>query len=437
MAPLPWLCRDCLTTGAEAPAARRCANCGSPRLLAHSELNALDIAHVDCDAFYAAVEKRDHPELADRPVIVGGGKRGVVATACYIARMSGVRSAMPMFKALKLCPDAIVIRPDMAKYAAVSKSIRKMMDGLTPLVEPLSIDEAFLDLSGTQALFHASPALTLAKFARDVETEIGVTVSIGLSHNKFLAKVASDADKPRGMRLIGREETLAFLATRPASIIYGIGKQFGARLAADGIATVGQLQKLGEKELTGRYGEIGARLYRLSRGEDSRRVNPRSKAKTVSHETTFFEDISDFGELSRILLKLAESVSARLKKAGIAGDTVTLKLKTTDFKIRTRARQLLAPTQLAHVIYESGETLLSKEVGADSFRLIGIGVSGLGPAPADPVDLIDPGVARRAKAERAVDDVRARFGKEAVLRGKLYPRRRQAGKPKDPSNVRH
>ncbi|MEX0861058.1 MAG: DNA polymerase IV, partial [Cucumibacter sp.] len=366
------------------------------------------------------------PELADKPVIIGGGKRGVVSTCCYIARMDGVRSAMPMFKARRLSPDAIVIKPDMAKYVAVSRQIRRKMEALTPLVEPLSIDEAFLDLSGTEALFHAPPALTLARFAREIEAEIGVTVSIGLSHNKFLAKVASDLDKPRGMRVIGRAETKAFLAGRPISIIYGIGKSFAARLAADGISTVGQLQKMKEKQLVGRYGEIGDRLFRLSRGEDSRHVNPRGKAKTVSHETTFFEDISSFTDLSRILLKLSELVSARLKKQGIAGVTVTLKLKTVGFATRTRARHLIAPTQLAHVINETGEALLAREVGIESFRLLGIGVSGLGPAPAeDPVDLVDPKVARRAAVERAVDDVRARFGKEAVLRGKLYPRRRQ------------
>ncbi|WP_029039835.1 DNA polymerase IV [Cucumibacter marinus] len=419
------LCRDCdhVIPQAETRPAR-CPNCHSPRLLAHEELLELSIAHIDCDAFYASVEKRDNPELADKPVIVGGGQRGVVSTCCYIARIDGVRSAMPMFRARRLCPDAIVIRPDMQKYVAVSKQIRTRMDALTPLVEPLSIDEAFLDLSGTQRLFKAPPAVLLSRFAREIEEQIGVTVSVGLSHNKFLAKIASDLDKPRGFAVIGEAETRDFLADKPVSIIYGIGKRFTEKLEKDGLRTVGDIQRRPERDLILAYGEIGARLHRLSQGLDARKINPRGKAKSVSNETTFFEDISDFDELSRLLMKLAESVSARLKKSAIAGDTVTLKLKTAGFKTRTRARQLTVPTQLAHVIYEAGNDLLAREVGTAAFRLIGIGVSGLTDAGDDPVDLVDPGVARKAAAERAMDRVRDKFGKDAVLRGKLYPRNR-------------
>jgi DNA polymerase-4 len=434
MAGIPALCRDCLSAFSAASARVRCPECGSPRILAHAELNDLSMAHLDCDAFYAAVEKRDNPELADLPVIIGGGKRGVGSTCCYIARMDGVRSAMPMFQARRLCPDAVIIRPDMAKYVAVSRQIRERMDSLTPLVEPLSIDEAFLDLSGTSALYKASPAMSLARLARGIETDIGITVSIGLSHNKFLAKIASDLNKPRGFAVIGRAETTEFLASRPVSIIYGIGKSFTARLAADGITTIGQLQAMNEKDLIMRYGEIGARLFHLSRGVDNRKVNPRGKAKTVSHETTFFDDINDFDALSRILLELSELVSARLKKRGIAGETITLKLKTAGFATRTRVRHLIAPTQLAHTIYETGETLLEKEIGVTSFRLIGIGVSGLGPAPeGDPADLVDPKIARKAAAERAMDKVRDKFGRDALLRGKLYPARRGASTARSPA----
>src|ERR671911_2269195 len=213
-------CRDCLTLSAS-PLAARCTACGSPRLLRHKERDSLAIAHVDCDAFFAAVEKRDDPTLADKPVIIGGGKRGVVSTACYIARTYGVRSAMPMFKALKACPDAVVIRPNMEKYKVAGREVRRLMAGLTPLVEPVSIDEAFLDLSGTELVHQGPPALTLARFARRVEREICITVSIGLAPNKFLAKIASDLEKPRGFAVIGKTEAREFLAPRPVGLIFG------------------------------------------------------------------------------------------------------------------------------------------------------------------------------------------------------------------------
>src|SRR3990167_575943 len=183
-------CRDCFSPVPEG--AERCPACRRPRLLFHPELHALSVAHMDCDAFYAAVEKRDNPELQDKPLIVGGGQRGVVSTCCYIARIRGVRSAMPMFKALAACPDAVVVKPDMRKYAAVARDVRTLMRDLTPLVEPVSIDEAFLDLSGTERLHHASPAVSMGRLAKRIEEEIGITVSVGLSHNKFLAKMASD-----------------------------------------------------------------------------------------------------------------------------------------------------------------------------------------------------------------------------------------------------
>lgn len=246
-APEHGFCRDCLA--AQAGSRPRCEACGSPRLTRHAELYALSLAHIDCDAFYAAIEKRDRPELRDRPVIVGGGKRGVVSTACYIARIRGVRSAMPMFKALEACPDAVVIKPAMEKYVAVGRQVRAMMQALTPLVEPISIDEAFLDLSGTQRLHGRPPALVLADFARQVEREIGITVSVGLSYCKFLAKVASDLAKPRGFSVIGEDEALSFLAPRPITTIWGVGKAFAAALERDGLRTIGQLQTMERGEL--------------------------------------------------------------------------------------------------------------------------------------------------------------------------------------------
>jgi DNA polymerase IV len=420
---MDWLCRDCLTSGSSAVPSR-CPSCGSPRLRSHAELFALSIAHVDCDAFYASVEKRDDPSLRDKPLIIGGGVRGVVSTCCYIARQSGVRSAMPMFKARELCPDAVIIKPNMQKYVDVSRQIRAHMDALTPLVEPISIDEAFLDLTGTERVHRAPPALTLARFAKTVAEDIGVTISVGLSHNKFLAKVASDLDKPRGFAVIGEAETLGFLAPRPISLIYGVGKVFSETLKKDGYHTIGQLQAEDPTRLMKLYGEAGARLARLSQGNDSRRVSIDSEMKTVSSETTFNRDLASLEELSTELLKCSERLSERLKAKNLVGDTVTLKLKTSGFRLRTRARHLMMPTQLANVLYEAGMSLLQREADGTPFRLIGIGVSGLDAADgSDPTDLLEPQIARKAAAERAMDRVRSRFGRAAVVRGKLYDNR--------------
>lgn len=420
-----WLCRDCLNNGRRANAApARCPQCGSPRLVSHAELFDLSIAHVDCDAFYASVEKRDNPDLRDKPLIIGGGTRGVVSTCCYIARQFGVRSAMPMFKATQLCPQATIIKPDMAKYVAVSRQIRAIMDTLTPLVQPISIDEAFLDLTGTQTLHKAVPALVLARFAKAVENQIGVTISVGLSHNKFLAKIASDLDKPRGFAVIGEAETLSFLAPKPISLIYGVGKVFAETLRKDGFLTIGQLQSEPAENLMRRYGETGARLARLAQGQDSRTVSADSEMKTISSETTFNSDIATLEGLSTELLNVTERLSERLKAKQVVGDTVTLKLKSAGFRLRTRARHLMIPTQLTSVIYETGLSLLQREVDGTAFRLIGIGVSGIEAADgSDPADLLEPAIARKAAAERAMDKVRTRFGREAVIRGKLYGRK--------------
>ena len=419
-----WFCRDCLAPGSGPTQPGRCPSCGSPRLRGHGELFSLAIAHVDCDAFYASVEKRDDPSLRDKPLIIGGGQRGVVSTCCYIARQSGVRSAMPMFKARELCPDAVIIPPNMAKYVEVSRQIRRHMDALTPLVEPLSIDEAFLDMTGTERVHKAPPALSLARFARTIEQEIGVTISVGLSHNKFLAKVASDLDKPRGFAVIGKAETLDFLAPKPISLIYGVGKVFSETLKKDGYHTIGQLQQEDPTRLMRLYGESGARLARLAQGQDARKVSIDGEMKTISSETTFNLDLASLEELSTELLKCSERLSERLKAKGLVGDTVTLKLKTAGFKLRTRARHLMMPTQLANVLYESGMSLLQREIDGTPFRLIGIGVSGLEAADgSDPGDLLEPLVARKAAAERAMDKVRSRFGRSAVVRGKLYSSR--------------
>jgi len=411
-------CRDCLADAQ--PQSPRCPACGSPRLLRHDALATLSIAHVDCDAFYATIEKRDDPSLAAEPVIVGGGRRGVVAAACYFARTFGVKSAMPMFEALRLCPQATVVRPNMEKYAQVGREVRRMMLALTPLVEPLSIDEAFLDLTGTERLHGMWPAKALARFANDVEAKLRITVSIGLSCNKFLAKVASDLDKPRGFAVLGAGEAPAFLAPKPVGFIFGIGKVSAARLARDGFHRIADLQQASEIDLMRRYGDEGRRLARLARGIDARTVSAERETKSVSAETTFARDLFDFRSLERKLWSLAEEVSGRLKAKELAGSTVTLKLKTADFRIRTRARSLESPTQLAGRIFAASRSLLKREADGTRFRLLGVGVSALTAADqADPADLVD---GRAAQAEHAVDRVRARYGDEAVVRGLTFGR---------------
>ena len=406
-------CRDCLADAA--PDDRRCTACGSPRLARHPQLETLSVAHIDCDAFYATVEKRDDPSLAAEPVIVGGGRRGVVAAACYVARTYGIRSAMPMFEALRRCPHAKVIRPNMEKYVRVGREVRQMMLALTPLVEPLSIDEAFLDLSGTARLHGLSAAKALARFASEVEKKLQITVSIGLSCNKFLAKVASDIDKPRGFAVLGARDAPAFLASKPVSFIFGVGAVSAARYARDGFNRIADLQRAGEMELMRRYGEEGRRLSRLAHGIDERKVDPARETKSISSETTFERDIAEFRTLERILWTLTEEVSARLKHNELAGTTITLKLKTADFKIRTRAQSLETATQLAGRIFGAARMLLERETDGTHFRLLGVGASALVPADeADPADLVD---GRAALAEHAVDDLRARFGDAVLIRG--------------------
>lgn len=408
-------CRDCLEP---APPGERCPSCHSPRLIHHRELGDLSIAHIDCDAFFAAVEKRDNPELRDKPVIIGGGKRGVVSTACYIARINGVHSAMPMFKALKACPDAVVLRPSMAKYAAVGREIRDMMRSLTPLVEPVSIDEAFLDLTGTERLHGLSPARSVARLAVDVERDIGITLSIGLSYNKFLAKVASDLDKPRGFSVIGRGDATAFLNKAPVGIIWGVGKALRAKLARNGIRTIAQLQLVSKRDLASRYGVIGLRLYDLARGQDDRKVTPQSQTKSISAETTFNTDISDFVELETQLWRLCEKVAGRCKSAGLAGRTTVLKMKTADFRTLTRSHSLDDPTQLADRMFRALNPLLADLAQGAAYRLIGVGVTQLcDDATADQPALFDPEAAKHADAEHAIDLVRAKFGEKSLGKG--------------------
>ena len=418
----PGFCRDCLADTTEAP----CPNCGSTRILSHPELNTLSIAHMDCDAFYAAIEKRDDPSLNDKPLIVGGEVRGVVSTACYIARTYGVRSAMPMFQARKLCPHAVVLKPRHSYYSAVARQIRGFMEELTPLVEPLSLDEAYLDLSGTERIHHQSPAKTMARLAARIEREIRIAVSIGLSGNKFLAKLASELDKPRGFAVIGMAEARSFLRDKKVGIMRGAGKVLQAKLERDGIVTIGQLQDADPKALAERYGATGLWLHRMANAQDSRRVDPEGEMKTISSETTFNKDLSSYAELESVLWRQAERVSARAKAKGIAGKTVVLKLKTADFRLRTRSASLDAPTQLADRIFRTAQAALKREANGTRFRLLGVGLSNLSAADgADPQSLIDTQSDKRAAAERAMDKIRAKFGGEAVGTGRAFKKPRR------------
>ena len=410
-------CRDCFAV-AEGPSAA-CAQCGGLRTVSHPELFDLTIGHIDCDAFYASVEKRDRPDLAAKPVIVGGGVRGVVTAACYIARISGVRSAMPMFKALKACPHAVVIRPDFAKYTAVSRQIRDLMASLTPLVQPLSIDEAALDLAGTQALHGAPPAIVLARFAARVEREVGVTVSVGLAPNRLLAKIAAGRDKPRGFKVIGTAEAAGWLAGEPVRLLPGIGPALARRLATHGITLLGHLQAMDDRSAIRKLGEDGPALVRRARGEDARLVDPTRETKSISAETTFDADLSSVEDLERPLWRLSEKLARRLKAQELAAGGVVLKLKTAGFATRTRSGRLPTPTALPDRLFELARVLLRAEATGTAFRLIGIGASPLVPlAGADQGDLADPHTPRLAAAQAAIDALRQRFGEGVVTRGR-------------------
>ena len=411
---MPSLCRDC---GAS-PDAEACPVCGGRRIVSHPELFTLGIGHVDCDAFYASVEKRDRPDLAGRPVIVGGGVRGVVTAACYIARIYGVRSAMPMFKALKACPDAVVIRPDFAKYVAAARHIRTLMADLTPLVQPLSIDEAVLDLRGTEALHGAPPAAVLARFARRVEAEVGVTISVGLAPNRLLAKLAAGRDKPRGFAVLGADAT-QILAPASIRMLPGIGPAQERRLHALGFARLADLQALDDRQAFARLGDDGPSLARRARGEDDRRIVPNEAAKSVSAETTFDADLSDPALLEKHLWRMAEKLAVRLREKTLSAGGVVLKLKTAQFATRTRAQRLPGPTALPDLLFQAGRALLLREADGAAFRLIGLGANPLMPGEAaDQPDLADPDGPRRAAVQHAIDALRDRFGGKAVFRGR-------------------
>jgi DNA polymerase-4 len=414
---MPALCRDCLH---QFDTARRCPACASPRVVNHPELNSLSIAHMDCDAFYASVEKRDNPELEGKPLIIGGGRRGVVSTACYVARIRGVRSAMPMFQALKLCPDAIIVKPRMAAYVDASRAIRAMMEELTPAIQPLSMDEAFMDLTGTQRMHGAPPAVMLARLIKRMRSELGLTGSIGLSHNKFLAKIASDLDKPHGFSVIGKAETESFLHDKPVRLIWGVGNAAQASLDKAGIRSFADLKRWDQQDLIARFGAMGDRLWHLARGIDARRVTAHEPMKSISNETTFNDDTADPDILDGHLWRMAEKVSDRAKAKDLAGRVVTLKLKRANHSTLTRRLSLHSPTQMADTIYRTARALFDQVGNEGPYRLLGCGISDLTTADkADTEgDLLDPNKTKRSQAERATDKIRSRFGPDAIVKGR-------------------
>ena len=407
------ICRDCLRTGDRK--VERCAGCGSRRVVAHYELDGLTIAHLDCDAFYASVEKRDRPELRDRPVIVGGGRRGVVSTCCYVARQYGVHSAMPMFKALKACPEAVVIKPDFSKYVAASEAIFGAVGKLTPLVQTLSLDEAWIDLAGTERLNGGPPAFQLIRLQQQIEADTGLTVSIGLAPNRFLAQVASELDKPRGFSVLG-SEAATVLAPRPVGILPGVGPVFRKTLQSDGYATVGDLAAADLRDLVKRYGETGQRLHDLAHGRDARTVNPGHDRKGMSAETTFNEDLTAAADLEAELWPLCEKLASKARRDGVASRVLVLKLRRADFGIVTRRVSLPEPVQTARALFAAGRALMAAELGRP-YRLIGIGMAEVVDAVEAPA-LFESPEARTLKTETAIDSLRAKFGATAVVAGR-------------------
>ena len=429
---MPSLCRDCGAADSDSKPAGICAACGGARRVSHAELAELSIAHVDCDAFYAAVEKRDRPELRDCPVIVGGGRRGVVATACYLARRSGVHSAMPMFEARQRCPDAVVVPPDMRRYQEVSGRVFERMHALTPKVESVSIDEAYLDLSGTTGLFGRFPAESLARFAGEVEREIGITISVGLSTNKLLAKIASEQNKPCGFTVIGRQEAAALLGPMPVRVLPGVGPVLEKKLLAGGICKVGDLVQLSPGQLSRRFGGIGLRLAEYARGEDSRPIRGARPAKSISSEVTLERDLSDPAGLQKVLARVAETLAGRLALRGLAGENVTLKLKTADFRLLTRSCSVGRPVCSAGELLRTARPLLEREADGRAFRLVGIGVHKLramGKEEELPSLFGPPGGVENPRLRDALREIRERYGADALREGieELEPTRGSGG----------
>ncbi len=385
-----------------------------------TERPAEPILHVDMDAFYAAVEVRKDPSLRGLPVLVGGaGGRGVVASASYEARVYGVASAMPMARALRLCPDAVVVSPDFDAYTQASERIREVFLSYTPLVEPLALDEAFLDVGGSVRLFGPPEAIG-AQIRRRIRDELDLTASVGVAPNKYLAKLCSGKAKPDGLLHLPAEQVQAFLSPLSVRDLWGVGEATAARLDRFGVRTVGEVAALPRPTLRRLVGEAAtSALARLARGEDDRPVVPWETAKGMSAEETFDRDVDDPAVLRRELLRLSERVARRLRRGGVAGRTVTLKLRYASFQTISRSRTLVTPTDQATVLYaETGALLDALRLERVRVRLVGVGMTNLVPTgAARQLALGDDD--RWGRLERAADVARRRFGDDAVTRGAL------------------
>jgi DNA polymerase IV len=379
------------------------------------------ILHVDMDAFYASVEVRERPDLAGKPVIVGGAPegRGVVAAASYEARKFGVHSAMPAGKALKLCPEAIVIKPRMSLYAEVSDQIQGILHRYTPLVEPLSLDEAFLDVTASTALYGPAPNIA-RQIKEDIRSELRLVASVGVAPNKFLAKLASDLKKPDGLVVVDPERIREFLDPLPVSRLWGAGRVTQKELAELGIETIRQFRQLSRSDIEARFGRHGSSLWELAHGRDERRVIPDREAKSISHETTFPVDVTSMSTLQSRLLELTDLVSQRLRRHGRVGRTTHLKLRYADFSTITRAETLDRPTNLTNEIWASASRMLSERLPGRPLRvrLIGVGVQQLSSAQVrQPTLFEDPAHQKQSGADRVSDQIRAKFGHQALRRG--------------------
>ncbi len=382
------------------------------------------VLHVDMDAFYASVELRRRPELRGRPVIVGGGTRGVVLSATYEARTFGVRSAMPMRRALGLCPDAVVLPPAMADYAEVSAGVMAVFRSVTPLVEPLSLDEAFLDVSGARRRL-GRPRWIGEWIRARIADEQGITCSVGVAPTKFLAKLASSRCKPDGLLVVPANGVEAFLHPLPVGALWGVGERTGATLAGLGLRTVGDLAATPLPTLARAVGEASAaHLHALANGRDPRRVEPDEPEKSVGAEETFGADVTDHEVVHRELLRLSERTAARLRAAGQQGRTVSIKVRFADFTTVTRARTLPAPTDVGHEVYETARGLYAAlRLDRARIRLVGVRVEGIGPA-ADRSRQLELGAREHGwrEADRAVDRAVDRFGSGAVRPATLVHR---------------
>jgi DNA polymerase-4 len=391
------------------------------------------IAHVDMDAFYASVEQRDRPELQGRPVIVGADPRGrgVVSACSYEARVFGVHSAMPISKAARLCPQAAFLPVDMDKYVAVSRQIMTILDTFSPLVEAISVDEAFVDLTGTTSLFGPPPEAAMA-IKRRIRADTGLTASAGLAANKFVAKVASDLRKPDGFVVVEPGREAEFLAPLPVERLWGVGRVTARELAALGITRIGQLQRMPPAMLAARFGPHGADLQDLALGRDDRLVEPFAPPKSMGAETTFGRDCRDRAKLEATLRGHAERVARELRGERLAAARVTLKLRYDDFRTITRAHTG-EPTQDGLELYRRALALLAREPLQQPVRLVGLSSSAFGPAESGQLALLDPNAVRRERLARAVDRITGRFGEDAIRPATLLSHERERRGPVGPT----